>query len=843
MALHKRRGILGLVLLLVGLVWPASARADEPRPTFHGVIPARLLDTRLNAPTSSAFVAGEARSLQATGRAGIPAAGVGTVVLNVTLTEPTDATYMTVYAAGTQRPLASNVNVGAGETHANMVIAAVGVGGQISLYNNAGSVHVLVDIMGWFPLGDAIVGVTPARLLDTRSGERTVDGVGTGRGAVGPLSTVDLVVAGRGGVPVSGAAAVALNVTATEPTGASYVTIYPKNAGRPLASNLNMVSGQTTANMVVVPLGGDGSVTLYNNSGSTQLVVDVLAWFPVGSSFSGLKPARLLDTRPGHETADIRTGPIEGVIPLHVVGRGGVPSSGVGSVALNVTVTDANIDSFVSVRPARTQWATTSNVNYLAGQTVANMVIVPVDAAGDIWLSIGSGAVFTIVDVLGWFPYPDSYETVRVSTFPEGEEVSWHTNQPAASGDGAFVAFTSIGQVYVRNMSSGAVTLVSAGLNGSAPDGESGDPSISNNGRYVAFESVATDLVVDDTNGASDVFVRDTWTNTTRRASVSTSGAQGSGVFDSDIQLTKGSSTPSISGDGQRIAFTSYSPDLVADDTNGAPDIFLRDLSDASTARVSVDTAGSQAVAAVDPRNDHVFGSMDASISADGNSIAFTSWAPNLVNGDTNGVSDVFLRDLNGNTTVRVSVSSAGQQATGVRPGFDIFGASSLGPAVSANGRFVAFSSAATDLVPGDTNNDYDVFERDLVTGATTMVSVDSAGAPQTWIDRASSTHKFNYVFGKISISADGRYVAFATDGILGSSDYRYDADVFIHDRVSGETHAWSVDSNGLPGNFDSTEPSLSADGSFVAFSSKSTNLVADDVDYGTDAFVVGPLR
>src|SRR6476661_2769775 len=265
-------------------------------------------------------------------------------------------------------------------------------------------------------------------------------------------------------------------------------------------------------------------------------------------------------------------------------------------------------------------------------------------------------------------------------------------------------------------------------------------------------------------------------------------------------QGNRGSTNPAISADGRFVAFYSEASNLVPEDTNGKPDIFVRDRLSNTTARVSVDSAGNQA---------NSF-SNDPSISADGRFVAFTSGASNLVPGGTNNTSDIFVRDTLTNTTTRVSVDSAGNQGNR-----DAYGAS-----ISADGRFVAFESNSSNLVPGDPNNRDEIFVRDLSTNTTTRVSVDSAG---------NLGNGYSYT---PSISADGRFVAFysdATNLVPGDTNNTYD--IFVRDTLTNTTTRVSLDSAGNQGNGYSYSPSISADGRFVAFESTTSNIVPGDTN------------
>ena len=323
--------------------------------------------------------------------------------------------------------------------------------------------------------------------------------------------------------------------------------------------------------------------------------------------------------------------------------------------------------------------------------------------------------------------------------------------------------------------------------------------AISWDGRYVAFESRATNLVANDTNGDFDIFVHDGQTGTTDRVSISTGGVEGNGD----------SLDPQISSNGRYVVFDSAASNLVSGDGNGAYDVFLRDLKGGTTERVSLDSTGKEG-------ND---ASRHPAVSMGGRYVAFVSSATNLVTGDTNGLADVFVRDRQAGTTERVSVDSSGKQTDGA----------STTCAISSDGRFVAFDSAATNLVSGDTNGYYDVFVRDRAVGATARASVDSSGG------QGDDASKYPAICG------DGHVVVFsslATNLVPNDSNARYD--VFTRD-VSGTTERVSVDTNGAQGNDVSVLPAISSDGRFVAFESGSTNLVSSDTNAAYDVFVHGP--
>src|SRR5690349_17769809 len=215
--------------------------------------------------------------------------------------------------------------------------------------------------------------VVPARLLDTRSEATTIDGLGRPAQRLGEGRSIDVQVVGRGGVPAAGVSAVVLNVTAVAPDHQSFITVWPTGATRPEASNLNVVPGQIVPNSVVAKLGTAGNVSLFNHAGTTDLVVDVVGYFPADDAFVAVVPARLLETRPGLPTQDgagqvgHRLGAGES-LTVDVTGRAGVPKSGVDTVVLNVTAVAPTATSFLTVWPGGTR-PLSSNLNFAAAET------------------------------------------------------------------------------------------------------------------------------------------------------------------------------------------------------------------------------------------------------------------------------------------------------------------------------------------------------------------------------------------------------------------------------------------------------------------------------------------
>jgi uncharacterized delta-60 repeat protein len=253
-------------------------------------------------------------------------------------------------------------------------------------------------------LPGGLVALTPTRIMDTR----------VANGAVGPVpadKSVSLAVLGHGGVPASGVGAVVLNVTVTQTTASGFVTVYPDGVTPPTTSNLNFTAGRTVPNLVVAPVGADGKVDFLNGSaGTVQIIADVSGWFASGSPAGGgglapLTPTRIMDTRLG--TGALGPVPADKSVSLAVLGHGGIPASGVGAVVLNVTVTQTTAPGFVTVYPDGVTPPTTSNLNFLAGVTVPNLVIAPVGADGKVdFLNGSAGTVQIIADVSGWMSTP-----------------------------------------------------------------------------------------------------------------------------------------------------------------------------------------------------------------------------------------------------------------------------------------------------------------------------------------------------------------------------------------------------------------------------------------------------
>jgi Tol biopolymer transport system component len=404
----------------------------------------------------------------------------------------------------------------------------------------------------------------------------------------------------------------------------------------------------------------------------------------------------------------------------------------------------------------------------------------------------------------------------RLSVSSAGIQANRYSFETSVSSDGRFVAFASTGSnlvpndvngvadVFLRDRSARTTERVSVTGTGDEPNGASFESSVSADGRFVAFASDASNLVTRDGDNATDVFVRDRALSRTERVSVGAGGVEGNGS----------SSLCSLSANGRFVAFASTASNLVAGDSNGVRDIFVRDRALGTTERVSASATGRAANGA----------SGQPFVSADGRFVSFTSKASNLVPVDTNGVADVFLRDRTARTTRRVSVRSDGGQPDGP----------SSESSLSRDGRIVVFQSLASGLVAGDTNAGSDVFVHDRVSRATTRVSVTSGG---------TEAHGNSSLGEQLAISSDGRLVAFASGaGNLVPDDGNGISDVFVRDRALGSTTRLSLSEAGRAGNGTSWRPAIAPTGSHVAFLSAASNLVPFDTNGVQDVFVNGPL-
>jgi Tol biopolymer transport system component len=413
----------------------------------------------------------------------------------------------------------------------------------------------------------------------------------------------------------------------------------------------------------------------------------------------------------------------------------------------------------------------------------------------------------------------------------------------AASTISALAALVLVSTALSATAETTRVSVSSSHRQGDRPSFTAG---ISADGRYVAFTSLATNLVRGDTNKRQDGFVYDRKTGRTERVSVSNSGAQARPGPDPN----GGSAAMDLSADGRYVLFRSDASNLIAGDTNRKSDAFIHDRVTGKTRRIppaGVGVTGGALSAngryAVLDGGGNVFRydlrhgrllrltvganswSDGVSVTADGRYVAFTSNASNLVHSDTNKLPDVFVRDVRTGRTIRISVTSAGKQGVGKR-----YSNGSNAPTISSDGRYVAFHSDMGNLVPGDTNNTFDIFVHDLVTRKTQRVNVSSTGRQANAESGAGA-----------SFSVDGRYVAFSSLATnLVPNDRNDITDVFVRDL---RTHRTQLVSLGLHGQGDDASwiglgTAFTRDSRHLLFASWAANLVPGDTNSVADVFV-----
>jgi len=370
---------------------PGSTPPEEPThptgPSLVPVTPTRILDTRASiGHPGPKPAAGDTVELPLAGHAGLPGDGIAAVVLNLTATDATAPGFVTAWPTGATRPTASNLNLErAGQTRPNLVVAALGAGGAVSIYTQSGT-HLVADLVAWLPARGGLDARSPVRVLDTRAaGAKPTAG-----------TRVDVPVVGRAGVPETGVGAVIFNLTITQADAPGYVTAWPSGTEPPAISNVNVsAAGETNQNLVIVPVGADGNVSLATFAGA-HLIADLVGWISADAAYQPSGPGRVMDTRAGsgHAAAGQRLGP--GASTALALG-------GAGTAVLNVTAADGEAPGFVTVWPSGVPQPGTSNLNQeRAGQTVANLVIVPVGPDGAVRLFSLSGTDI-VVDDLGRF--------------------------------------------------------------------------------------------------------------------------------------------------------------------------------------------------------------------------------------------------------------------------------------------------------------------------------------------------------------------------------------------------------------------------------------------------------
>jgi hypothetical protein len=432
------------------LLWDGPLSPGPYTPVGPGAYtalqPFRVCDTRSGSSTEcsgSPLGQGQTMTFPVTGvtvgAESVPS-GAQSVVLNVTAISGTAGTFLTVFPAGSAVPTASNLNVNAQTNQANLVVVALGSGGEVSIYNSQGSINVAVDVQGYFaaPSGSSPAGLyhptSPLRICDTRAGTGTACSGTSTDNLLGQGQWTKVMVSGcptgtpscTASVPTTNgtAEAVALNLTAVFGSAGTFLSVVPPNSsddlcptGPPAFSNLNVNAGDNLPNRVIVPLGPKQDVCVYNSQGSINFILDVNGWFgngeesAQGASYYAVPSLRICDTRSAPTTGYTTecSGDTLGsgqVLPIQVAGIDGLPAVGASpppvAVIANVTAVDGTAGTFFTLYPASGSAPVASDLNVAGGQNRANLVIVGL-SAGDVDLYNALGTINAIVDVEGWF--------------------------------------------------------------------------------------------------------------------------------------------------------------------------------------------------------------------------------------------------------------------------------------------------------------------------------------------------------------------------------------------------------------------------------------------------------
>ena len=385
---------------------------------YFAVSPARICDTRTGQPqnqcSGAPLGAGATKVVTVAGNGGVPASGASAVVLNVTAANPTQTSYLTVFPDGETKPLASSLNFHAGANVPNLVTVALPQDGKVDVYNAAGSADLIVDVEGYYAAeptaGTGLYNaLTPVRICDTRTGEPQNQCTGH---APGPSQAMQVTVVGQGGVPSSGVAAVVLNVTAIGSAASGYLTVYPYGISQPSASNVNYRAGEVVPNRVMVPLGKGGMIAIYSGNGDPNVAVDVSGWFTDSSNTSATgalftaapTPVRICDTRTGQPQNQCtgKTLTAQGILDVQTTGHGGVPTAATAVVA-NVTVANETSNGYLTIFPGPGRPPNASDLNFTAGDAVANMAVATLGSNGQFDAYNSLGRTDVIVDLVGWY--------------------------------------------------------------------------------------------------------------------------------------------------------------------------------------------------------------------------------------------------------------------------------------------------------------------------------------------------------------------------------------------------------------------------------------------------------
>jgi hypothetical protein len=382
----------------VGLPEAFATAVAGPGGSYVPLAPTRVLDTRNTTQGEVSAAVGRRQTVaqRVAGTNGVPA-NAAAVAINITAVSPTAAGFLTVWPSGQARPTVSSINFPAGAVVGNFVVAEVGEQGRVNIYNHEGNTHVVFDVVGYVPNSADYVPLVPARVLDTRNSTQ-----GELSAPVGDRQTVAQRVAGVGGVPAN-ARAVAINITAVTPSRAGFLTVWPSGRTRPTVSSINFGAGEVVGNFVFAEVGANGRVSIYNHNGSTDVVFDVVGYFPAGANYTPLTPARVLDTR--NSTQGELSTPVgrRQTRSQRVAGVGGVPADA-SAVAINITAVTPTQGGYLTVWPSGRTRPEASSINFPAGGVVGNFVIAEVGEDGRVDIYNHDGDTHVVFDVVGYYP-------------------------------------------------------------------------------------------------------------------------------------------------------------------------------------------------------------------------------------------------------------------------------------------------------------------------------------------------------------------------------------------------------------------------------------------------------
>ena len=856
----RRFGLVGVALvtsagLLVGVPSPATAVA-APKATSPAALSAPYVAVPNHVLLARTAKARTVVTVAVLGVAGVPA-DAAAVVLTVAVAKPSKAGSLVLFPYGHKRPGAVSLAFSAKHSASAVVVVAPGQGGKVSLYTSS-TTSVKGTVTGYYATPGGAGGTAATRAFVPVGPQR----------AASLLAKPGTTLAVRPRVPSTGVAGVVLSVTVAAPATTGSVAVSSYGATTP-AATLSFTSGHPLTRLLLVRPDAKGRIALVSHGrAAVRVWVDLVGylqtllvpggptsvaatassgradvtWQPPasdgGSPVAGYTvttlpagPAVLVD---GATLRTTITGLQNGnayffsVAAVNSVGAGSatvsasvLPFGPPGApTAVTAVLTGAGSATVSWTAPADTGGFPIASyqVTTSPGGTVTSVVGTSAVIAG-----LSAGQVYTFgvsaVTARASSPAPANSNPVvglgtsRASVSNGGTEGDAASTETSVSSDGRYVAFTSAADnltgndgstqpdVFVRDRLLDTTTLVSVDTTGQhGGDGDSGQPSISANGRYVAFTSSSTDLVTPATDGTQQVFLRDLVSGTTTLLSQSAGGVHANGI----------SLYPAISADGSSVAFTSVASNLVTGDDNMQPDVFEVSTTTHAIQRVSVSSSGTE--------GDNE--SLLPAVSADGRYVTFASYASNLVAaGLSVSKEQVYRHDALTGATELVSWSVGDHGADG----------NSEASSLSADGRYVAFSSVADNVVLGDTNAVSDVFVRDLQTETTTRVSVDSHGG------------QLDLVSLSPAISADGHYVSYLSGSIvtLPFTGTFYVPEVFRYDRAASVDLSVSSPVGLLPtsGTYVALF-AISGDGQHVAFSSADAGLVPHDLNSANDVFV-----